>query len=41
MALSEPSVRIRELQKDRVNFVLDNVDMAYVVVNVNFTSRLK
>ena len=26
----EPIVRIRELQKDRVNFVLENVDLAYV-----------
>lgn len=25
----EPIVRIRDLQKDRVNFVLENVDMAY------------
>ena len=28
----EPIVRIRELKKDRVNFVLENVDMAYVSV---------
>lgn len=28
----EPIVRIRELKKDRVNFVLENVDMAYVFV---------
>ena len=28
----EPIVRIRELKKDRVNFVLENVDMAYVYV---------
>ena len=27
----EPIVRIRDLQKDRVNFVLENVDMSYVV----------
>lgn len=26
----EPTVRIRELKKDRVNFVLGNVDLAYV-----------
>lgn len=25
----EPTVRIRELKKDRVNFVLENVDLAY------------
>lgn len=25
----EPIVRIRDLKKDRVNFVLENVDMAY------------
>jgi DNA-directed RNA polymerase II subunit RPB3 len=24
----EPAVRIRELKKDRVNFVLENVDLA-------------
>ena len=28
----EISVRIRDLKKDRVNFVLENVDMAYVRV---------
>ena len=27
---SEPVVRIRDLKKDRVNFVLENVDLAYV-----------
>lgn len=27
----EPTVRIRELKKDRVNFVLGNVDLAYVL----------
>lgn len=26
----DPIVRIRELQKDKVNFVLENVDLAYV-----------
>ena len=26
--LSEPNVRIRELKKDRVNFVLENVDLS-------------
>jgi len=25
----EPTVRIRELKRDRVNFVLENVDLAY------------
>ena len=30
----EPIVRIRELKKDRVNFVLENVDMAYVFVSL-------
>jgi hypothetical protein len=25
----EPTVRIRDLKKDRVNFVLENVDLAY------------
>ena len=28
---SEPSVRIRELKPDRVDFVLENVDLACVV----------
>lgn len=27
---TEPVVRIRDLKKDRVNFVLENVDLAYV-----------
>lgn len=27
---AEPIVRIRELKKDRVNFILENVDLAYV-----------
>lgn len=27
---AEPVVRIRDLKKDRVNFVLENVDLAYV-----------
>lgn len=31
----EPSVRIRDLKRDRVNFVLENVDLALV----DFTSR--
>jgi DNA-directed RNA polymerase II subunit RPB3 len=25
----EPTVRIRDLKKDKVNFVLENVDLAY------------
>jgi len=28
---AEPIVRIRELKKDRVNFILENVDLAYVL----------
>jgi hypothetical protein len=27
----EPNVRIRELKKDRVNFVLENVDLSYAL----------
>jgi DNA-directed RNA polymerase II subunit RPB3 len=29
----EPIVRIRDLKKDSVNFVLENVDLAYVVLS--------
>lgn len=29
---SEPIVRIRDLQKNSVDFVLENVDLAYVVL---------
>ena len=32
---AEPIVRIRELKKDRVNFILENVDLAYVVSFLN------
>jgi hypothetical protein len=28
----DPTVRIRDLKKDRVNFVLENVDLAYVFI---------
>ena len=31
MALVEPVVRIRELRRDGVNFVLENVDLSYVM----------
>lgn len=31
MTLPDPIVRIRELRKDGVNFVLENVDLSYVV----------
>ncbi|KAI0315128.1 hypothetical protein OF83DRAFT_1133324, partial [Amylostereum chailletii] len=30
MQVDEPTVRIRSLKKDRVNFVLENVDLAFV-----------
>jgi hypothetical protein len=30
----EPSVRIRDLKRDRVNFVLENVDLALVLAQV-------
>lgn len=33
----EPIVRIRDLKKDRVNFVLENVDMAYVLVHAHLS----
>lgn len=29
---SEPIVRIRDLQKNSVDFVLENVDLAYVIL---------
>ena len=29
---SEPIVRIRDLQKNSVDFVLENVDLAYVII---------
>ncbi|KAF7315646.1 Mechanosensitive ion channel protein [Mycena indigotica] len=32
----EPAVRIRQLGKDRVNFVLENVDLAYVASSLVF-----
>lgn len=32
MDTGEPSVRIRELKKDSVNFVLENVDLSYVTM---------
>lgn len=31
---SEPVVRIRDLQKSSVDFVLENVDLAYVVARI-------
>jgi DNA-directed RNA polymerase II subunit RPB3 len=36
----EPTVQIRELKKDRVNFVLKNVDLACVSVYRNMMHRL-
>ena len=30
--LMEPSVQVRDLKKDRVNFVLENVDMSYASI---------
>lgn len=36
----EPTVQIRELKKDRVNFVLKNVDLACVLAHYNMTYRL-
>ena len=31
-AFMEPSVQVRELKKDRVNFVLENVDLSYASI---------
>ena len=31
---SEPIVRIRDLQKNSVDFVLENVDLAYVLTKM-------
>ena len=36
--MAEPQVRIRELKKDRVNFVLENVDLGYVVLSSSIYS---
>ena len=36
----EPTVRIRELKKDRVNFVLENVDLAYDRI-MSFANRTR
>ena len=30
--LMEPSVQVRDLKKDRVNFVLENVDLSYASI---------
>ena len=30
----EPTVRIRELKRDHVDFVLENVDLAYAALSV-------
>lgn len=32
-ALMEPSVQVRELKRDRVNFVLENVDLSYASIS--------
>ena len=32
--MAAPNVTIEELKRDRVKFVLENVDLAYVVTNV-------
>jgi hypothetical protein len=34
----EPNVRIRELKKDRVNFVLENVDLSYALQLTSLSS---
>ena len=31
-AVMEPSVQVRDLKRDRVNFVLENVDLSYVSI---------
>jgi DNA-directed RNA polymerase II subunit RPB3 len=36
----EPTVRIRDLKKDRVDFVLENVDLAYACLILHCVLRL-
>ena len=33
-AFMEPSVQVRELKRDRVNFVLENVDLSYASIPI-------
>lgn len=39
-ALLEPTVRIRTLKKDRVNFVLENADLAYAQTSCELSHAL-
>lgn len=36
----DPTVRIRDVQKDRVNFVLENVDLAYAGLPIQSESAV-
>ena len=33
-AFMEPSVQVRDLKRDRVNFVLENVDLSYASISI-------
>lgn len=38
-AFMEPSVQVRELKPDRVNFVLENVDLSYASISITHDYR--
>ena len=39
-AFMEPSVQVRDLKRDRVNFVLENVDLSYASISVTHDQHL-
>ena len=36
----EPSVQVRDLKRDRVNFVLENVDLSYASISITHDRSL-